>query len=105
MARTKGAKNKFPLAVKERVEHVFHELNGANNDALKRLERDHPSVFYGLVGKLIPQQATLAVSHTLIDLGDEMVRAANRLNDMRLANSIEHEDTPIPSQPVDIIEE
>ena len=105
MSRTKGSKNRLTIEVKDKIEAAFRIAAGDDNAGLLRLEKDHPAVFYGMVSKLIPQQATLAVTHTLIDLGDEMQKAANRLNDMRLANSIEHDDTPPPSQPIDNIDE
>lgn len=105
MGRPKGATNLFTRDVKDRIEHVFNEINGTNNAALIKLADEHPAVFYGLVGKLIPQQAAIQVTHTLVSLGDEMQKAANRLNDMRLANSIEHDDTPQPSQVTDNVEE
>lgn len=88
MGRPKGAQNLFTRDIRDRIEHVFNEINGTNNAALKRLAEEHPAVFYGLVGKLIPQQAAIQVTHTLVDLGAAMQDAQNRLRDMQQAHSV-----------------
>ncbi len=98
MGRPKGSTNKFTKDVRDRIEWAFNEKAGPNNEGLLKLAEDHPQIFYGLVARIIPQQATLAVSHTLIDLGDAMEAARHRLENMEPANVIE-------AQPVDIIEE
>ena len=88
MGRPKGAQNLFTRDVRDRIEHVFNEINGTNNSALKRLAEEHPAVFYGLVGKLIPQQAAIQVTHTILDLGAAMDDAQQRLSDMRDAHNV-----------------
>ena len=98
MGRPKGSTNKFTKDVRDQIEAAFNKINGPGNAGLIQLAEDHPQIFYGLVSRIIPQQATLAVSHTLIDLGDAMEAARHRLENMEPANVIE-------AQPVDIIEE
>ena len=98
MGRPKGSTNKFTKDVRDQIEAAFNKINGPGNAGLLKLAEDHPQIFYGLVSRIIPQQATLAVSHTLIDLGDAMEAARHRLENMEPANVIE-------AQPVDIIEE
>ena len=92
MGRPKGSTNKFTKDVRDQIEAAFNKVNGPGNAGLIQLAEDHPQIFYGLVARIIPQQATLAVSHTLIDLGDAMEAARHRLENMEPANVIDAED-------------
>ena len=76
MGRPKGSTNKFTKDVRDQIEAAFNKINGPGNAGLIQLAEDQPQIFWSLVSRIIPQQATLAVSHTLIDLGDAM-EAAN----------------------------
>ena len=98
MGRPKGSTNKFTKDVRDQIEAAFNKINGPGNAGLIQLAEDQPQIFWSLVSRIIPQQATLAVSHTLIDLGDAMEAARDRLENMEPANVIE-------AQPVDMIEE
>jgi len=98
VGRPKGSTNKFTKDVRDRIEWAFNEKAGPNNQGLLDLADNEPQIFWGLVSRIIPQQATLAVSHTLIDLGDAMEAARDRLENMEPANVIE-------AQPVEIIDE
>ena len=64
----KGIPNRLTSAVKDKVEQAFNSVNGKNNQGLKDLARDHPAIFYGMVSKLIPQQAAVDITHTVVDL-------------------------------------
>tara|TARA_R110000851_G_C12680946_1_gene523819 strand:- start:73 stop:372 length:300 start_codon:yes stop_codon:yes gene_type:complete len=94
MGRPKGSTNKFTKDVRDQIEAAFNKINGPGNAGLIQLAEDQPQIFWSLVSRIIPQQATLAVSHTLIDLGDAMEAARDRLENMEPANVIE-------AQPVD----
>ena len=105
MGRPKGSTNKFTKDVRDQIEAAFNKVNGPGNAGLIQLAEDHPQIFYGLVARIIPQQATLAVTH-LIDLGDAMEAARDRLESMEPANVIdmqpahtEHHSTVIEAQP------
>ena len=79
----KGKPNKLTAAVRDRVEQAFNTVNGPNNAGLIRLEKEHPAIFYGLVSKLIPTQASLSVSVVTLDLGAAMLeqqKTLERLN-------------------------
>ena len=91
MGRPKGSTNKFTKDVRDQIEAAFNKINGPGNAGLIQLAEDHPQIFYGLVSRIIPQQATLAVSH-LIDLGDAMEAARDRLENMGPANVIDARD-------------
>tara|TARA_R110000751_G_scaffold98312_1_gene191301 strand:+ start:252 stop:581 length:330 start_codon:yes stop_codon:yes gene_type:complete len=82
--RTRGP-NKLTIAVRDRVEQAFNTINGPNNQGLIDLEKNHPQIFYGLVSKLIPTQATLSVTNVTIDLGAAMLeqqKTLERLNSL-----------------------
>ena len=106
MGRKVGAKNKATIAIKDRVEAAFIKVNGpSGHEWLLRQADENPAIFASLVARCIPAQAAIQVTHTLISLGDEMQQAANRLNDMRDAHIIEHDDTAHIHQPIDNIED
>ena len=105
MPRPKGSKNVASLAAKERIAWAFERVNGTGNTWLLKQAEDNPAIFASLVARCIPVESAVSVSHVLISLGDEMQQAANRLNAMRDAHIIEHDDTAIPSQPIDNVEE
>ena len=79
MPRKLGALGRRTVAVRDRIEHAFNVVNGPQNAGLIQLAAEHPAIFYGMVAKLIPQQATLAVTHAMIDLGAAMQEAQARL--------------------------
>jgi len=105
MGRTVGSKNKLTIQVKDRIEWAFERLNGTDNAWLLKLAEENPAVFAGMVNRCIPTQAAVQVTHTLISIGDEMQQAANRLNAMRDARILEHDDTAHIHQPIDNIED
>jgi hypothetical protein len=94
MARTKGAKNKITIAVKDAVENAFTTVNDGGK-YLVWLSKEHPAAFVSLVGKCIP--AAVAVSVTLqFDLLSAMNEANNnaqRLNDT--SNTIDVTPEPL----------
>ena len=65
----KGRPNKLTAAVKDRIEQAFNVVNGPHNSGLIKLAAEHPAIFYSLVAKLVPVQATLAVTVVALDLG------------------------------------
>ena len=87
--RSKGSRNVLSTDVKRELLIAFEELGG--KEFLVRLANDQPGVFANLIGKLIPQEQTVSVTHN-INLGAAMTEAEARLK------TIEHE----PSQPFEI---
>ena len=87
MARTKGAKNKMTIAIKDAVEHAFSTVN-RDGQYLVTLSKEHPQVFCALVSKCIPTAVAVDVKHH-IDLGNAMLEASQRLKDFNL-KTIEH---------------
>lgn len=73
MARTKGAKNKITIAVKDAVEHAFNTVN-RDGMYLVNLAHDDPKTFCSLVSRCIPSAVAISVSHT-IDLSEAMIEA------------------------------
>lgn len=65
----KGRPNKLTQAVRDRVEHAFNAVNGPHNAGLIKLADEHPAIFYSLVAKLIPVQASLSLTVVALDLG------------------------------------
>ena len=82
MARTKGAKGKYTLAVKEQVESAFRKVNGPANKGLIDLAESHPAIFYGLVSKLIPQQASIDITTVVVDLNLAFDQANERIKQL-----------------------
>ena len=95
MGSRKGRPNRLTASVRDRIEQAFNAVNGDGNSGLIRLAEEHPAIFYSLVSKLVPVQATLAVSVVALNLGHEMAIAAdnlaklNRHNDMQTIEAIE----------------
>ena len=103
--RPKGSQNRATKEIREKISWAFDKVAGENGEGLLKLAENEPQIFYGLVARIIPQQATLAVTH-LIDLGDAMEAARDRLESMEPANVIdmqpahnEHHSTVIEAQP------
>jgi len=105
MPRPKGSKNVASLAAKERIAWAFERVNGTGNTWLLKQAEENPAIFASLVARCIPVESAVSVSHVLISLGDEMQQAANRLNAMRDARILEHDDTAHIHQPIDNIED
>ena len=103
MGSRKGRPNRLTASVRDRLEQAFNAVNGEGNSGLIRLAEEHPAIFYGLVSKLVPVQATLAVSVVALNLGAEMEIAAahlaklNRQNDMKTIEAI-----PVKANPLEI---
>ena len=55
-------------------------------------------MFYGLIARIVPQEANLTVTHAIINLGDAMLDAQTRLANMQPAHN-EHHATVIDAQP------
>ena len=107
MARKKGDVNRLTKTVKEAVEFAFTKVNEENY--LIWLSREHPNAFVSLVSKCIPQQATLSVQNTVIDLAAMMEQAninADRLARLNAPDTVEHvqHDTVIVEQVVSDIQ-
>ena len=103
--RPKGSQNRATKEIREKISWAFDKVAGENGKGLIKLAENEPQIFYSLVARIIPQQATLAVSH-LISLGDAMEAARDRLENMEPANVIdmqpahnEHHSTVIDVQP------
>ena len=79
MSRPLGSKNKIGRTVKAQIEKSFYELN-KDGSYLKRLAKNHPAVYMGVVGKLIPTELKAQVEHHVLDLGLAMSEARARLN-------------------------
>ncbi len=86
--RPKGSQNRATKEIREKVNWAFDKIAGESGEGLLTLAESEPAIFWSLVAKIIPQQATLAVTH-LIDLGDAMEAARDRLENMEPANVIE----------------
>ena len=100
MARTKGAKNKMTIAIKDAVEHAFSTVN-RDGQYLVNLSKEHPQVFCALVSKCIPAAVAVDVKIHAIDLGNAMLEASQRLKDFN-AKTIEH--TPNTEQLLPIVD-
>ena len=97
--KTRGP-GKLKAAVKDRIEQAFISVNGRNNEGLIRLAQEHPAIFYGLVSKLVPVQATLALSVVTLDLGLAMQQSQARLEQLEvIAPVIENEVGTEPDLP------
>jgi hypothetical protein len=101
----KGKPNRLTAAVKDRIEQAFNSVNGKNNEGLIRLAQEHPAIFYGLVSKLVPVQATLALSVVTLDLGLAMQQSQANLEQLQtlqpvtLENVLGTDDNPINEPP------
>jgi hypothetical protein len=69
MGSRKGRPNRLTASVRDRIEQAFNVVNGEGDSGLIRLAEENPAIFYGLVSKLVPVQASLAVS--MVDARDE----------------------------------
>jgi hypothetical protein len=79
----KGRPNKLTAAVKDRIEQAFNVVNGPHNSGLIKLAAEHPAIFYSLVAKLVPVQATVALTVVALDLGQAIrdnQKTLDRLN-------------------------
>ena len=100
MGSRKGKPNRLTAAVKDRIEQAFNSVNGRNNEGLIKLAQDHPAIFYGLVAKLVPVQATLALSVVTLDLGLAMQQSQARLEQLEVIGPvIENEVGTEPDSP------
>ena len=87
MARTKGAKNKMTIAIKDAVQRCFEQVN-INNAYLLDLAENEKPLFVSLISKCIPNQVALDVQISL-DLGSAMLeneRNLQRLNSVTIDN-------------------
>ena len=109
MGSRKGRPNRLTASVRDRIEQAFNVVNGEGNSGLIRLAEENPAIFYGLVAKLVPVQASLAVSVVALDLGQEMLRASEslaRLQKEADMKTIQHIDvtrdtvTPLNANPL-----
>ena len=73
MARTKGAKNKVPLTVKNEILAVY-EMVGGRHGMAKWAEKN-PDAFYRLYGQMAPKEVIADVE---ADLTIELVSYADR---------------------------
>ena len=83
MARTKGAKGKLGVDLRDKISHAFDTVNGPNNAGLIALSKSDPAIFYGLVSRCIPADVSHNVTIALVSLGDAMQAAQARLADMQ----------------------
>ena len=99
MARTKGAKNKMTIAIKDAVQRCFEQVN-INNAYLLDLAENEKPLFVSLISKCIPNQVALDVQISL-DLGAAMIE--NQLNLDRLqvieGNVLGTDDNPTNEPP------
>ena len=80
MSRPKGSKNRITIAVKDQVEASFNRvLKKSSGKYLDDLAYEHPAIWCGLISRCIPAQATLAISHHIIDLHLAIKDADDRL--------------------------
>ena len=75
----KGIPNKLTSAVRDKVESAFRQVNGPANQGLIDLAESHPAIFYGLVSKLIPQQAQIDITTVVVDLNLAFDQASARI--------------------------
>ena len=105
----KGVPNKLTAAIKDKLEHAFNTVNGPANAGLIALAADHPAIFYGLVSKLIPVQASVALHlGGGIDLGAAMLQAqqrVERLNALKDITPAHVSPNTIDVLPVKVIED
>jgi len=78
MPRRKGSQNKLTVQIKDAVEHAFSRANKGGR-YLDELAVNDPKTFCALVSRCIPAQATLAISHHIIDLHLAIKDADDRL--------------------------
>jgi len=83
MARTKGAKGKLGVDLRDKISHAFDTVNGPNNAGLIALSKSDPAIFYGLVSRCIPADVSHNVTIALVSLGDAMLAAQTRLEGMQ----------------------
>ena len=83
MARTKGAKGKLGVDLRDKISHAFDTVNGPNNAGLIALSKSDPAIFYGLVSRCIPADVSHNVTIALVSLGDAMQAAQARLEGMQ----------------------
>ena len=109
MARTKGAKGKLGVDLRDKISHAFDTVNGPDNAGLIALSKSDPAIFYGLVSRCIPADVSHNVTVALVSLGDAMEAARDRLENMGPATVIDARDARryavIDVQPVEIIDE
>lgn len=72
-----AARDAIGKEVVEALRDSFHELGG--KDWLMDLARTDKRTFAALIGKVIPQDISATVTHTVIDLGKAMDEANARL--------------------------
>lgn len=63
MARPKGSKNKIQACARENVMAVFNRLGGTAGMA--DWAREHPTDFYKIYGRLVPQEVEASVEGSL----------------------------------------
>ena len=99
MARTKGAKNKMTIAIKDAVQRCFEQVN-INNAYLLDLAENEKPLFVSLISKCIPNQVALDVQISL-DLGAAMIKNQLNLDRLRVieGNVIATDDNPINELP------
>tara|TARA_R110000744_G_scaffold5959_6_gene21052 strand:+ start:79 stop:390 length:312 start_codon:yes stop_codon:yes gene_type:complete len=81
--RPHGSQNRATKEIREKISWAFDKVAGASGEGLVKLATDEPAIFYGLVAKIIPIQAQVQVTHTLVSLGDAMLAAQTRLEGMQ----------------------
>ena len=66
--RVKGTPNRFTSSMKDAFLSVYQDLqdeNGEEHGHLKAWAKDHPTDFYKICSKMIPQQLTADVNYTV----------------------------------------
>lgn len=66
IGRKKGVLNKFTGTIKDMVEQALNNAGGVAY--LTKQADDNPVAFMGLVGKLLPKNVDVQVTHSLEDL-------------------------------------
>jgi hypothetical protein len=98
MARTKGAKNKMTIAIKDAVQRCFETVN-IDNAYLLDLAVNEKTLFVSLISKCIPNQVALDIKVQL-DLGQAMIENQANLDRMKvIAPVIENEVGTEPDSP------
>ena len=101
MARTKGAIGNLNRDMKEILFLAFERAGGV--DYLVKQSAEEPKAFMALLGRIVPTQVAVSISHefNLLDAMNEANNNAQRLNDA--SNTIDvTPGTPEPETPNDI---
>tara|TARA_R110002051_G_C8352968_1_gene440454 strand:- start:145 stop:492 length:348 start_codon:yes stop_codon:yes gene_type:complete len=92
--RKKGSANKITKDMREILMNSFHKAGGVNY--LVKQSVESPVAYLGLLGKIVPSQLAVSVSHSL-DLGQAMKEATIRRESL---TSLAHDiDSVVIDQP------